>query len=172
MADSALHHPNSAREAFAPRNSAGPYGFTRTELVALSVLGCVLVAISIGHWLAKRSAADLPAWRLEKIFVDSREQPPNVTSTPSATQTDTNNRNRTLLDLNAAPLEDLLRLPGIGPVLAARIIDNRKLHGPFNNLVDLQRVRGIGPKKAAALTGLVGFSAQIRIPGDSARAEP
>ena len=51
------------------------------------------------------------------------------------------------LDLNAATLEDLDALPGIGPVLAKRIIDYRQAHGPFKKIDDLENVSGIGPKK-------------------------
>jgi competence protein ComEA len=51
------------------------------------------------------------------------------------------------LDLNATSAEDLDALPGIGPVLAKRIIDYRAAHGPFKKIDDLLEVSGIGPKK-------------------------
>jgi competence protein ComEA len=51
------------------------------------------------------------------------------------------------LDLNTATAEDLDALPGIGPVLAKRIIDYRTAHGPFKKIDDLMAVSGIGPKK-------------------------
>lgn len=37
-------------------------------------------------------------------------------------------------------------LPGIGPVLARRIVEDRALHGEFASIDDLDRVRGIGPR--------------------------
>lgn len=49
------------------------------------------------------------------------------------------------LDPNRADLEALMRLPGIGPVLARRIIADRQAHGPFRRPEDLLRVKGIGP---------------------------
>lgn len=55
------------------------------------------------------------------------------------------------VDLNAASLAELDGLPGIGPVLAERIVAGR----PYRRLGDLDRVKGIGPKKLAALRGLV-----------------
>jgi len=50
------------------------------------------------------------------------------------------------LDLNAGTQADLEALPGIGPVLAGRIIAYRQNHGPFPQIEDLQKVSGIGPK--------------------------
>jgi competence protein ComEA len=50
-----------------------------------------------------------------------------------------------LLDLNAATAAELDALPGIGPVLAQRIIDHRSAHGPFTSVDQLDDVSGIGP---------------------------
>ena len=63
-----------------------------------------------------------------------------------------------LIDLNTADVRQLARLPGIGQELAKRIVDERAAHGAFANLIDLQRVRGIGPKKAAMLSEWVMFT--------------
>jgi len=60
-------------------------------------------------------------------------------------------------DVNRAPADTLLFLPGIGPALAGRIVAERESGGPFRDLEDLQRVRGIGPKLAAKLKGEVIF---------------
>jgi len=54
------------------------------------------------------------------------------------------------VDLNTATEAELIRLPGIGPVLARRIIEYRQRH-PFRNIEEIQRVKGIGPKKFAKL---------------------
>lgn len=51
------------------------------------------------------------------------------------------------LNLNAASLEELTRLPGIGPVLAQRIVDYRQVYGDFSALEELKEVAGIGEKK-------------------------
>ena len=61
----------------------------------------------------------------------------------------------TRLDLNAASAGELDALPGIGPVLAQRIVDHRTRHGPFRTVDQLDDVPGIGPAIAAELAELV-----------------
>ena len=59
------------------------------------------------------------------------------------------------VDLNAASAAELDALPGIGPVLAQRIVDHRTRHGPFSSVDQLDDVPGIGPAIAAELAELV-----------------
>jgi competence protein ComEA len=49
------------------------------------------------------------------------------------------------INVNIASFEDLQRLPGIGPKMARRIIDERQ-KAPFRSVAELRRVPGIGPK--------------------------
>lgn len=58
------------------------------------------------------------------------------------------------IDVNTASAEELDRLPGIGPALAAAIVTERTRRGPFRSLDDLQRVKGISRSKIDALAGL------------------
>ena len=51
------------------------------------------------------------------------------------------------IDLNVAEPRELALLPGVGPVLASRIAENRIRMGPFVSVDDLSRVHGIGPKR-------------------------
>ncbi len=55
------------------------------------------------------------------------------------------------LNLNTATAAELERLPRIGPKTAARILEHRARYGPFRQLRDLGRVRGIGEKTLARL---------------------
>ena len=47
------------------------------------------------------------------------------------------------LDLNSATALELEALPGVGPVLAARIVADRDAHGPFRSVEEIMRVPGI-----------------------------
>jgi competence protein ComEA len=60
-----------------------------------------------------------------------------------------------LVDLNAATVEQLDSLPGVGPVLAQRIVDWRTTHGPFRDVAQLREVDGIGERKYAELAARV-----------------
>lgn len=60
-----------------------------------------------------------------------------------------------LVNLNTATLAQLDALPGVGPVLAQRILDHRARHGEFRGVGDLRQVEGIGESKYAQLKDLV-----------------
>ncbi len=59
------------------------------------------------------------------------------------------------LDVNTATAEDLEALPGIGPVLAQRIVQYRQSRGPYKNVDDLLAVQGMGKKKLALLRSCI-----------------
>jgi competence ComEA-like helix-hairpin-helix protein len=50
------------------------------------------------------------------------------------------------VDLTTVDAAGLDALPGIGPVLAARIVAHRQGHGPFRSVDELLAVRGVGPR--------------------------
>ncbi len=59
------------------------------------------------------------------------------------------------IDVNRASAEDLETLPGIGPTLAGRIVENRRRAGPYFTPEDLLRVPGIGPAKLEKIRLLI-----------------
>ena len=59
------------------------------------------------------------------------------------------------IDLNAAAAGDLDQLPGIGPVLAERIVSWRTEHGRFASVDQLRQVSGIGESKYQQLKARV-----------------
>jgi len=52
-----------------------------------------------------------------------------------------------VLNLNTATVEQLERLPGVGPTLARRIVEFREKKGPFKRVEELLAVRGVSEKK-------------------------
>ncbi len=63
-----------------------------------------------------------------------------------------------LIDLNMAPSEELQTLPGVGPVLAQRIITDREANGPFQSPGDITRVFGFGEKRFQSIRTMVTVS--------------
>ncbi|HEV2686821.1 MAG TPA: ComEA family DNA-binding protein [Actinomycetota bacterium] len=59
------------------------------------------------------------------------------------------------VNINSATEADFENLPGIGPVLAQKIVDYRDQHGPFRSIQDLMKVSGIGQKKFDSLSAYV-----------------
>jgi competence protein ComEA len=59
------------------------------------------------------------------------------------------------VNLNTATLAQLDSLPGVGPVLAQRILDHREKNGPFRTVSDLRQVDGIGDTRYEQLKDLV-----------------
>ncbi len=63
----------------------------------------------------------------------------------------------TRLFINTASEAELALLPHIGPALAGRIVAARVASGGFASIVDLAKVRGIGPKAAGSIGPLIRF---------------
>ena len=59
------------------------------------------------------------------------------------------------IDINAASLEQLQSLPGVGPATASAIVAYREQHGPFRSVDGLLEVHGIGNAKFDGLRDLV-----------------
>ena len=51
------------------------------------------------------------------------------------------------VSINHASREELEKLPGIGPTLAARIVEQRERYGPFRRAEHLMLVRGISERR-------------------------
>jgi len=60
-----------------------------------------------------------------------------------------------LVAVNRATPGELMCLPGIGTVLAGRIVAEREAHGPFRDISDLARVQGLGASRIERLKGHV-----------------
>ena len=104
--------------------------------------------------------ADLGGVNLARILVDAEQvvvpKPGEwVPSSSGGAPTGGGSGSGGLVNLNAATLSDLDGLPGIGPVLAQRILDWRTEHQRFSSVDELGEVPGIGPKLLAQLRSKV-----------------
>ena len=59
------------------------------------------------------------------------------------------------LDINEASKVQLMELPGVGEMIAERIIDYRTQNGPFSSTDELMNVEGIGEKKLLEIEALI-----------------
>jgi competence ComEA-like helix-hairpin-helix protein len=64
------------------------------------------------------------------------------------------------INLNLADWREYENLPGIGPALAQRIVDDRATNGRFNTIEDLKRVPGIGEVKYLGLSEYITLEVQ------------
>lgn len=97
--------------------------------------------------------ADLAAVNLARILTDGEQVTvprPGEVVAQAAQPSDTG-----AIDLNAAGVGELDALPGIGPVLAQRIVDWRSDHGGFTSVDELAEVSGIGPTLLGRVRDLV-----------------
>ncbi len=78
------------------------------------------------------------------VYVENEEEAPAPARAESSRPDKGANLTRPV-DVNRAGEEELQRLPGIGPTLARRIVEARRV-APFRSVDDLRRVRGIGVK--------------------------
>ena len=95
----------------------------------------------------------------EQINSDSLQFVDKDNSTPESSGVDTLTEGIVgvvnLVNLNTAGVNELSKLPGIGPAIAERIKDYRDRNGPFKNKSDIVLVKGIGKKLYTRIEGLV-----------------
>lgn len=117
--------------------------------IILSIITIVFCAFAGGFLFGRNFN------RSDVIVSTPQDQPPDLisiqqdsTDVPESTTAPTEAK---LLDINTAEAADFEALPGIGQVLAQRIVDYRDANGPFSSVADLVNVEGIGEKKLTAL---------------------
>jgi competence protein ComEA len=149
--------------------SASPAGAAHEEVV-VSVVGRVarpgLIRLSDGTRVADALAAvggalpdtDLMGLNIARRLIDGEQllvgvAPPPGQPAGSAASGTTGASGP--VDLNAATLEQLDGLPGVGTVTAQRILDWRAAHGHFTSVDQLREVTGIGQARLAKLKDLV-----------------
>lgn len=155
-------------DAGVPLPGASPAPAAEPPEVVVAVAGLVvrpgLVRLPLGSRVADALAAvggptpgaSTELLNLARKLVDGEQvlvgvdPPPGAPAGPTATVSQGG-----LLDLNSASVSDLDALPGIGPVLAQRIVDWRTEHERFDSVEQLREVTGIGEAKYADLEAKV-----------------
>jgi competence protein ComEA len=131
---------------------------------ALSVILGLLVLASAARWLERpRPLLD----ELESLDVAALEAASREARPAARAALGTGER----VDPNTASVEELQRLPGVGPATARRILEERE-QGAFHSVADLQRVRGIGPAVSARLADHVALPATAPAARSSAMLPP
>lgn len=100
-----------------------------------------------------------------RVFVPSKTEELSSTTAPEASITSRSHARshaakfsvpgKQSLNINTASSEQLQRLPGVGPAMAARILQYRRETGAFTDPEQLMEVSGIGPKKFARIKPFV-----------------
>ncbi len=153
--------------------------YTRRQIVVLLILLAIAgLGLAIGHWRRARpdvadyleqldrtpaptsnlglprpgnGAASAPSSQPEPRRSRRGRAPSDSTGprrSPTGDAPDT-------IDLNRATPDELTRLPGVGPALARRIVDVRDADGPFTQVDELGRVRGMGARRLERLRAFV-----------------
>jgi competence ComEA-like helix-hairpin-helix protein len=126
----------------------------------LAVLLFVLSAIGSAARVGERLSPEVRAWLWEDVPPAPVASAPDTLPPPFGPRLPPpppppGGAGGARLDVNRADRAALQSLPGVGPVLAERILEDRARNGPFRSVDELRRVKGIGEKTLERLRPLV-----------------
>lgn len=116
--------------------------------VILPVITALFAGLTLGLFLGRN-----PAGGSVTVSVPARQVSAAV---PAETQAEPSLQAASLpVNINTADAAELAALPGIGEVLAQRILDYRRVHGDFSAVEQLTNVEGIGEGKLETILELI-----------------
>lgn len=140
--------------------------YTLPQLRLLILLGLtLLVGLAVREWRAgfpdaalrlERFDRDEPAAALVGETPSAPAAPPGRMAAPPAAAAEPAPTRP--LDVNRAGATELAALPGVGPALAQRIVEERERRGRFDSPEALRYVLGMGPKKLTAIRRFITVS--------------
>lgn len=117
----------------------------------LLLITAAFLAFTIGFFLGKNQPSDSVTISIPASMHTAPEpaaEPPESTCQPTQAITFP-------ININTATLDELMALPGIGEVLAKRILAYREEHDKFSTVYELMNVEGIGEKRMEEMLELI-----------------
>ncbi len=118
----------------------------------LLILAGIFASFLLGMFVGRRTGGEILYMEQEQSAA-SRTFSTEASSAGTDVSVPTESGER--VDVNTAGVEELSQLPGIGEILAQRIVDYREANGPFRCLDELCDVEGIGEKRVENLRDYV-----------------
>lgn len=117
----------------------------------LVMVTAVFAAFTLGLFLGRNQSSTAVTLSVSAAM---QTQPPETTQPPEIVL-ETTEAITFPIDINTATKEEFMSLPGIGEVLALRIITYREENGDFQYVEGLMNVEGIGEKRIEAIWDLI-----------------
>lgn len=118
--------------------------------VLLAVVTALFVGFTLGLFVGRNSGSGTVT-----LAVSPQMQTAPTTAATAAAETVPKETVSFPVNINTADADTLTALPGIGQVLAERILAYRQQNGSFRAIEEITKVEGIGEKKAEAILELI-----------------
>ena len=118
--------------------------------VLLAVVTALFVGFTLGLFVGRNTGSGTVT-----LAVSPQMQTAPTTAATAAAETVPEETVSFPVNINTADADTLTALPGIGQVLAERIVAYRRQNGPFRVIEEITKVEGIGEKKAEAILDLI-----------------